>query len=171
MFQNLRVGTPLYVLHKNELKLEVGEVISVTPPRPQQIQNFNMGVLPPQQTVIDVEVKLDGGVVKIPNLLTSLSITDCSNGVVVSDSRESMLNEVAVLKGNSQKILNSIDQHKEIVRKCDEVLAELNPQIRQEAEWSKEIGSLSSRVGGMEESIRRMEAMLTHTLDDKPKEK
>ena len=171
MFQNLRVGTPLYVLHKNELKLEVGEVTSVTPPRPQQIQNFGMGVLPPQQTVIDVEVKLDSGVVKIPNLLTTLSITDCSNGVVVSDSRESMLNEITVLKGNSQKILNSIDQHKEIVRKCDDLLGELNPQIRQEAERSKEIESLSARVGGLESSIGRIEALLTRTLDDKPKEK
>ena len=90
---------------------------------------------------------------------------------MVSDSRESMLNEIAVLKGNSQKILNSIDQHKEIVRKCDDLLGELNPQIRQEAERSKEIESLSARVGGLESSIGRIEALLTRTLDDKPKEK
>ncbi len=167
MFQNLRTGTPLYVLHKNELKLEVGEVVSVTPPRPQTIQNYTVGVLPPQQTVVDVEVKIGDNTIKIPGLMTTLSITDCNNGVVVSDSRDAMLSEVSIIKGNSQKILNSIEQHQEIVKKCDELLQELSPQIKQDAERAKEMETLDKRVGGLESSMARIENMLVQALEPK----
>ena len=71
------------------------------------------------------------------------------------------------MKANSQRVIDSMDQHKEIVRKCDELLQELNPQIKQEAERSKEIESLANRVGGLESSIGRIEQMLTRSLETK----
>ncbi len=169
MFQNLRSGTPLYVLHKDTLQFETGEVISVSPARPQTSQNYGIGIMPPQQMVIDVEVNLGGKNIKIPNLLTNLSITDCDNNVVVSDSREVLSTEVSVLESNSQKILDSTDYHKDRVQKCQELQQMLNPQKRQDAERAKEIETLAQRVGGLEGSMGRIEGMLSQFLKGKNK--
>ena len=168
MFQNLRVGTPLYVLHKNELKVEQGIVTFVSQPVNQlgQVVYGNM-----QPATVDISMQVGETPIELKKIPATLSISDCGNNRVMSESRESISTEVAILKANSQKALESIEHHKDVVRRCDEVLAELNPQIRQEAERSKEIESLSQRVGGLESSIGRIEALLTRSLDDKPKEK
>ena len=172
MFQNLREGTPLYVLHKNEPKVEQGEVISVTPPVPQFGQTtFNAGIMAQQSMTVDVKIKSGEKTIELQKLPATMSIADYGNGLVVSENREAILNEISVLKNNSQRVIDSVDQHKELVRKCDELLEELNPQIRKEAERSREMESISKRVGGLESSMKRIEEMLSRSLEHKTKEK
>ncbi len=71
------------------------------------------------------------------------------------------------MRTNSQKVLDSIEQHKDIVRKCNELLQEINPQIKQDAERAKEIEELAQRVGGLENSISDIKGLLVQTLKDK----
>jgi hypothetical protein len=170
MFQSLRKGTPLYVLHKNEPRLEVGEVTFVSNPTAQFGQSYQMGNLMGQPpTTVDVNIKVEGQEkpIEIKQLPASLSIADYGNGMVISESKESILNEIGLLKSSSQKVIDSIDQHRKIVQKCDTLLQELNPQIKQEAERSREIESLSKRVGNMESSMGRIEEMLSRALNNK----
>jgi hypothetical protein len=164
MFQNLRVGTPLYVLHKNELKIETGEVTFVSQP----VNQFGQVVFANSQpATVDISMQVDGKPIELKKIPATLTISDCGNNRVVSESREAISTELSVMKANSQRVIDSMDQHKEIVRKCDELLQELNPQIKQEAERSKEIESLANRVGGLESSIGRIEEMLTRSLETK----
>ena len=164
MFQNLRVGTPLYVLHKNELKIETGEVTFVSQP----VNQFGQVVFANSQpATVDISMQVDGKPIELKKIPSTLTISDCGNNRVVSESREAISTELSVMKANSQRVIDSMDQHKEIVRKCDELLQELNPQIKQEAERSKEIESLANRVGGLESSIGRIEQMLTRSLETK----
>lgn len=169
MFQSLRNGTPLYVLHKNEPRLEVGDVTFVSNPTAQFGQSYQMGNLMGQPTTVDVNIKVEGQEkpIEIKQLPAALSIADYGNGMVISESKEAIINEIGLLKNNSQKVIDSIDQHKQIVLKCDELLQELNPQIKQEAERSREIESLSKRVGNMESSMGRIEEMLSRALNTK----
>jgi DNA repair exonuclease SbcCD ATPase subunit len=120
-------------------------------------------------TTVDVNIKVEGQEkpIEIKQLPASLSIADYGNGMVISESKESILNEIGLLKSSSQKVIDSIDQHKKIVQKCDTLLQELNPQIKQEAERSREIESLSKRVGNMESSMGRIEEMLSRALNNK----
>lgn len=172
MFQSLRIGTPLYVLHKNEPKVEQGEVIFVSNPVPQFGQTtFSAGIMTPQPMTVDVKIKSGEQTIELQKLPANMSIADYGNGMVVSESRDAILNEISALKNNSQRVIDGIEQHKEIVRKCDTLLEELNPQIRKEAERSREIEALSTRVGGLESSLGRIEELLTRSLDSKPKEK
>ena len=164
MFQNLRVGTPLYVLHKNELKIETGEVTFVSQP----VNQFGQVVFANSQpATVDISMQVEGKPIELKKIPATLTISDCGNNRVVSESREAISTELSVMKANSQRVIDSMDQHKEIVRKCDELLQELNPQIKQEAERSKEIESLANRVGGLESSIGRIEQMLTRSLETK----
>lgn len=166
MFHSLRIGTPLYVLRKNEPKLEVGEVTFVSQPVNQFNQPFYGGTQP---TTVDIKIQIGDKPMDFQKLPATFTIADCGNGVVVSESREAISNEINILRQNSQRILESTDQHKAIVRKCEELLQELNPQVRQEAERAKEIESLGNRVGGLEMSLERIEGLLIQSLKSKTK--
>ena len=166
MFQNLRIGTPLFVLHKNEPKLEVGEVTFVSQP----VNPFGQPVYAGNQpATVDVRIQCGEQPIELQKLPATLSIADYGNGMVISESRDAISNEVAILRQNSQRILESTEQHQSIVRKCDELLQELNPQARQAADRQKEMDALSKRVGGLEDSMERIEGLLIQSLKGKNK--
>ena len=168
MFQSLRIGTPLYVLRKNEPKLEIGEVTFVGQP----VNQFNQPVYGgTQPATVDVNIQIGDKPMNLQKLPAMLTIADCGNGIVVSESREAISNEINILRQNSQRILESIDQHQAIVQKCNELLAEINPQVKQEAERAKEIESLGNRVGGLENSLAEIKGLLIQSLNTKTKEK
>lgn len=166
MFQSLRIGTPLYVLHKNEPKLEVGEVTYISQPTNQFGQPVYGGTQP---STVDVRIRCGEQPIELQKLPATQTIADYGNGMVISESREAISNEVAVLRQNSQRILESTEQHTAIVRKCDELLSELNPQVKHEAERQKEMDALCQRVGGLESSMERIEGLLIQTLKGKTK--
>jgi hypothetical protein len=166
MFSNLRIGTPLYVLHRNDPKLEVGEVIFVSQPTPQLGTTYNAGYpMPTPKMLVDVKIKTANGDVELQKLPAELSIADFSNGMVISESKDAILNEVDVIRKNRVHIIESVEQHKCIVEKCDVLLAELNPQIRQEAERTKEFDSLKQEVGGLKGDLAELKGMLSKLLN------
>ena len=175
MFQSLRIGTPLYVLHKNEPKLEVGEVIFVSQPVNQFGQTiYQQGIMNPAPATVDIKIKSNDKTIELQKLPANMSIADYGNGMVISESRDSIINELGVLRQNSERIIASIDQHKDIVSKCDALMQELNPQVKQDAERQKEmlalgerVGGLGERVGGLEKSMQNIEGLLTQILDSK----
>lgn len=165
MFSNLRIGTPLYVLHKSEPQLEVGEVIFVSQPTPQFGTTYNAGYPMTPKMLVDVKIKTANGDVELQKLPAELSIADFGNGMVISESKDAILNEIDVLRKNSVHIIESVEQHKGIVSKCDTLLAELNPQIRKEAERTKEFDSLKQEVGGLKGDLLELKGMLSKLLN------
>lgn len=168
MFQSLRNGTPLYVLRKNEPKLEMGEVTFVSQPVNQFGQPVYGGTQP---ATVDIKIQIADKQMDLQKLPATFTIADCGNGIVVSESRDAISNEINILRQNSQRILESTEQHKAIVQRCNELLAEINPQVKQEAERTKEIESLSQRVGGLENSLADIKGLLIQSLNTKTKEK
>jgi hypothetical protein len=166
MFSNLRIGTPLYVLHKNEPQLEVGEVTFVSQPTPQFGTTYNAGYpMPAPKMLVDVKIKSANGDVELQKLPAELSIADFGNGMVISESREAICNEVDTMRKASIRVIESVEQHKSIVDKCDALLAELNPQIKQEVERTKEFDSLKQEVGGLKDNLLELKDMLSKLLN------
>lgn len=166
MFSNLRIGTPLYVLHKNEPQLEVGEVTFVSQPTPQFGTTYNAGYpMPAPKMLVDVKIKSANGDVELQKLPAELSIADFGNGMVISESREAICNEVDTMRKASIRVIESVEQHKGIVDKCDALLAELNPQIKQEVERTKEFDSLKQEVGGLKDNLLELKDMLSKLLN------
>ena len=166
MFSNLRIGTPLYVLHKDEPQLEVGEVTFVSQPTPQFGTTYNAGYpMPAPKMLVDVKIKSANGDVELQKLPAELSIADFGNGMVISESRDAICNEVDTMRKASIRVIESVEQHKGIVEKCDALLAELNPQIKQEVERTKEFDSLKQEVGGLKENLLELKGMLSKLLN------
>lgn len=163
MFQNLRKGAPLYVLHKNNLELEFGEIINVTPPQPIYNHGYQNGQYLPPKMGVDIQVSINGNNVNLQKVPADLSVAD-DNGMILSETREAILTELDIIKKESQKIVDSRDFHAERVAKCDALAEELNPNLKKEAEQAKEINDLKQQVNDLSAGLGDIKTMLSEVL-------
>ena len=168
MLSGLRPGTPVYVLYKNEPRIAVGKVAQVSGQYSQQF-NFqqpinlnNMGML------VDIAIEVDGKTEPFPRIPINSTIAEFpEKGVVISETREGMLNEINVIRGASQTAIDQVDIHKRIIASCDQLLFELNPQLKHEQEQAGKIARLEEQLAGMSEQIAALTGMLSKSLVSK----
>jgi len=86
------------------------------------------------------------------------------NGVVVSESRQSMLSEIDAMLRNSRGIIDSVDYHKRVVEACEAMQKELNPELQRESERDSRLSSLEGKIGGMESSLSKLAEMVSKAL-------
>lgn len=164
MFQGLRQNGLFYILEKgDEIKLRVGQVVSVSNPQPKygQFGAPNFGSQP--EMTVDVRVKVDEETMEFKQLNATASIANSGN-VVVSDSKDAMSAEVEGLLRTSKAIIDSVPYHEKMLVACDSVLRDLNPSFKKEKEQEEKIGALEEKMVGIEGTLSDMMSMLSNAL-------
>lgn len=169
MFSGLRQAGLFYILEKGEeLKLKIGQVISVSNPQPKYGQ-YNYGSQP--EMTVDVRVKVDEETLEFKQLNANASIAN-SGSVIVSDSKEAMNAEVEGLLRTSRGVLDSVSYHEKVLTSCDAILRELNPSFKKEKEQEEKMSMLEDEVIGIKDTLGEMMNMLSSALGhSKPKSK
>ena len=146
MFQNLRAGNQVYILHKDgHPSMDMGSVVSVSMPVPKY-------QVPPvfgqqQEMVVDIVAKVNNADTTFQKLPASADIADFgSSGIVISASREAMNAEVVSLKNKSIDAINSVDYHKGVIDGCDIILSGLNPEYAERQQQQAEINDLKAQM-------------------------
>lgn len=161
MFQGIRNSSPIYILHKTEPRLEVGEVVSVSNPLTQYgATAFPAGF---GSRTVDIKVRINETVHDFKGLPAEASIADSGAGMVVSESKDAILNEIDGFSKNSERALAEVEHHRAVVEECRKMREALNPQLKKEAEQALEIESLKR---GMAE-IKSMIEALGHSQSKK----
>lgn len=161
MFSGLRQGTTLYVLDKSqEPRVTMGYVERISTPHPMY-QNYNPSVSfgANLQTAVDIVVKL-GDERKEFVGVPSTAIIHSYGDYVISESKDSMIQEVNAMMQNSKSILSNIEQHKSNIIACEKILKELNPVYAKEQERDEAIDSLTKQVNSMQDILARLEQKL-----------
>lgn len=170
MFGTLRAGSLLYILNKGEEpNLKVGQVLSVTPPRPKV--NSTMMPLNPMQMeqVIDINVKVGDDTKTFSNVNTALSIVDTgANNYVISDDKQAITNEVEAFGTLSQNALNSVPYHRKVVAACKQMMIDLNPSLQKEADRDTKIGNLEKELAEMKNGFAELTNLLRGALKPAP---
>ncbi len=162
MFQGLRQNGLFYILEKGEeLKLKIGQVVSMTNPQPKYGQ---FGYAGQPEMVVDVKVKVDEETMEFKQLNANSNIAN-SGSVIVSDSKEAMSAEVEGLLHTSRGILDSVSYHERVLASCDGILRELNPSFKKEKEQEEKIGMLEEKMVGIEGTLTNMMSMLSSALE------
>lgn len=169
MFSGLRQAGLFYILEKGEeLKLRIGQVISVSNPQPKYGQ-YSYGSQP--EMTVDVRVKVDEETLEFKQLNANASIAN-SGSVIVSDSKEAMNAEVEGLLRTSRGVLDSVSYHEKVLASCDAILRELNPSFKKEKEQEEKMSMLEDEVIGIKDTLGEMMNMLSSALGhSKPKSK
>ena len=164
MFQGLRQNGLFYILEKgDELKLKVGQVVSVSNPQPKYGSQFSVTAFGQSEMTVDVRVKVDDETMDFKQLSANASIANSGN-VVVSDSKDAMSAEVEGLLRTSKGILDSVPYHEKVIVSCDAILRDLNPTFKKEKEQEEKIGALEEKMVGIEGTLNDMMSMLSSAL-------
>lgn len=167
MFQGLRQNSLFYILEKGEeLNLKIGNVVSVSNPQPKYNQYNPSQAFAQPETTVDVKVKVGEETMDFKQLPSNMSIANFGqNGVVVSESKEAMSAEVESMVRTSRGILDSVPYHEKVLKSCDVMLRELNPQFAKEKEQEEKISALEEKMGSIEGTLDEMMGMLSKALN------
>lgn len=164
MFQANRQGNLFYILEKGEeLRLKIGQVVSVSNPQPKYGSQFSVPAFGQSEMTVDIRVKVDEETLDFKQLNANASIAN-SGSVVVSDSKDAMSAEVEGLLRTSKAILDSIPYHEKMLGACDNILRDLNPSFKKEKEQEEKIGALEEKMVGIEGTLNDMMSMLSSAL-------
>ena len=155
MFQALTQGMPLYILYKNEPRVDEARIISVNT-HPQQATPTNpMAIL--NGPVTDIVVSVDGKTLPpFQGLQPSAMIaTFSSEGMVISEDKTLIDNEIKSLEESHQRIVDGYESSKEMVEKCKALRLKINPDKQKEAAHAQEIARLQGEISEMKEMLMR----------------
>ena len=163
MLYGLRQGAPLYVLYKTSPKVETLEVVSVSNPVPQ-FPTYTAGAPVSQPMRIgDIQARRGDETVKCEKGPADVPIADFgpTSGIVLSESRDAILSEIASLKKASERALAEESKHRHIVTECEKMEKELNPALVKEAENTQRLDNLEQRLDGLTNGMASLDGTLS----------
>ena len=164
MFQGLRENGTIYILDKTNIvpKLSVGIIEKMsdvysrygTPTMPMMGQ--------PMDGVIDFTLRIGNDTAELKKIPANQSVCSPEGqpNIVVSDNREAILAEVAIIRRQRQEVVDAYEPSVKALAACEEMELILNPQLAKEQQREEEINNLKEKIGGIESSLGNIEAML-----------
>ena len=158
MFSQLRQGSQVWILDKSGKtpELKMGQVTNVPQVVPKyNTQNPAMTGFQPEM-VVDIMVKTDTKEYNLKQLHANLQ-TESRDDIkaVISDSQESMLQEVESMSAMSQQIVDSEAYHREVLEKCEQWRRMLNPRYEKEQKRDEQIDALNKRFDAFENKFSK----------------
>lgn len=177
MLSALRPSTPVYILYKNEPRFAVGKVTQVS----NQYPNFGpqqQPLMPGNNVAVDIAIEVDGKIETFPRIPLNTTIAEFPDkGVLISETREGVINEVNAIRSASQAAIDQVETHRRVIVACDQLLFDVNPQLRKEQEQAVEIANLKQQLSDMNgrfdsvtDQLATLTGMLSKSLGKKPKE-
>jgi len=145
-------GATLYILYKNDPRMEKGRVISINTHVPQfnpsQPQAMFGGM------VTDLTVAVGSETVNLAGLPATASVANFPDkGMFVSEDQGMVINELTAMRDNSQRVVDSYDAHKALRDKCDDLLLNLNPEKQKEMQNAKDVAELKGELAELKRML------------------
>ena len=162
MFQGLTQGAIIPVLYKNIPRVADGRVISV---------NTHMPTYNPQQPmalmngpVTDITVQVGNETIPFVGLPANGVVANFpEKGLFLATDRSAILREIEAMASASRQVLASVPDHQKMVTACEDLILQLNPERKKEAQQAQELSDLRGQVA-------ELKTMLSAFLGTKSKE-
>lgn len=148
VFKDIKQGYPIYIFDRNDVTVKTGNVTSVSFPHVSTKISTGM--------VVDVTIDINGASQQYEIKDTS----ECAyvGTTMLSPNIDNILNEVRVLKTQSEEVIKSIDKHQATVDKCSALLTEFDPVFKE-----KQINE--ERLLRIEQSIDKLTSVLETVIN------
>jgi len=152
MFQGLSQGAMITVLYKNVPRVADGRVLSV---------NTHMPTYNPQQPmammngpVTDITVQIGNDTVPFVGLPANGVIANFQDkGIFLSTDKSAVVREVEAMANASRQILESVPAQQKMVKDCEALLLELNPERKKEAQQAEEMNAMRGELAEMKKLL------------------
>ena len=156
-FSNLRSGNQLYILHKDSVPtIEIGKVISISQVSPKYGNMYS------PEMVVDISANVNGQPTNFQKLPALGDIADFGNNIVLSCNKDAMSSEVLSMKQRSVDLINSVELHQNIIKGCDEILTQLNPEIKEKQRQKEENKALRDELNQLKDMFKEFLKVNTH---------
>lgn len=146
MFKDVRPNQTIYVLNRRDVEIHEEKVATVGIP---YIDTRNVGNA---KMVVDVTATdgLGGQHVYVVPDGGNIAFTTDS---VLSLVKENLIAEVEAICTESQRVVDSVEEHKSKLSRCKELLSELKPEIREKRELDNRLNSLESSMSELKDMM------------------
>lgn len=146
-FKELKQGYPIYMLDKDKLEVKCGKVRENSFPRIEQMNG--------QRTmVVDVSVECDGKTATYT--MPEDSCVVYANNLVISTHQQGLTTEVEKMKEEAERILASVDRQEKIISVADDLLAQLNPTLKEKRETEQRFQKIEGRMNGVDDKLDKL---------------
>lgn len=155
MFSGLNQGSRVYILNKtNGIEFKIGEIVGTTTPV-FATDGTNM-------MVVNLKVKVDGSNVDYNNIPANNTSVSYNNGnLIIAESKQTIQSEVEATLQHANYVVEHIEDYKNQITKCEEVLKELNPQFAKDKARDERIAGIETEVAGIKGDIAKILAAVT----------
>lgn len=168
MLSALRAGTPIYLLYKDGMRYAAGTVQQISGQYPNTAMNYQQPFAPGSNILVDITVDVGGKTETFQRIPLNSSIAEFpEKGVLVSETREGIINEVTAMRNTRVAAIQQMPKLQQEVEACDNLLLELNPQLRKEQEQAGKIARLEQQLAGMSDQIAALTGMISKSLGKK----
>ena len=136
LFKELKGNYPIFLLDRATLSFEQAKVMNVQP----NYQSVNMN-----RIEVNVTIQNKGGKQNTYAVADSEQSAYAGN-LFISTSKDCIINEVNALKNASEEVLSKVDEHKQTVEKCKNLLAELDTSFRDQQKTNERLDQMESKL-------------------------
>lgn len=136
LFKELKGNYPIFLLDRATLKFEQAKVMNVQP----NYQSVNMNRIEVNVTIQNKEGKQNTYAV------ADSEQSAYAGNLFISTSKDCIINEVNALKNASEEVLSKVEEHKQTVEKCKELLAELDTTFRDQQKTNERLDQMESKL-------------------------
>lgn len=169
MFSTVRVNQQIYILDKANGTFEVGTVCEEPKMRFSQMPQNQQFATPYSQPmtvqVVDLKVQTANGTQTLLGLPMDKTVFDNpAKTLFATEDKATMLNELMVLKGQSENHVKQTAYHKEMIGKYEGWIGLLNPEEAEKKRNEEKIASLENGLKQQQEMnlklIEQMQALM-----------
>jgi len=163
MFQGLSQGGTVYLLYRNIPKVADARIVSVNTHLPSYNPQQPLAMM--NGPVTDITIQIGDETIPFAGLPANGVVANFpEKGYFLSTDKSAIIREVEAMSSASKQILQSIPAHEQMVRDCEALLLDLNPDKKKEAEQAKEITALRGE-------IEELKTLLRESMEHQKKEK
>lgn len=171
MLSTLRQGTPVYVIFRNGPRVATAKVAQISSQYPPQF-NIQMGQMGANMSpMFDLTLEMDGKTELFQRIPINTTIAEFpEKGIILSETRDGVINEITAIRGTATSELDKRSFYEQTIANCDQILMDVNPDLKREQEQASKIAKLEEQIAGMSEQIAAMTGLLSKSLGKKKEE-
>lgn len=121
--------------------------------------------------MFDLTLEMDGKTELFQRIPINTSIAEFpEKGIILSETRDGVINEVNAIRSNASSELDKRSFYEQTVTNCDQILLDINPDLKREQEQAGKIAKLEQQLAGMSDQIAALTGMLSKSLGKKKEE-
>ena len=156
-FKDIKTNNTVFILDKNNLKVIPAKVINASQPKIDMSKPNSC--MSGTTLIVDIDLNIEGKTVSY-SIPENLDITYTNTGLVLATDPNKLINEVNLLHQEAKDQLAKNEYQENIINKTQDLLAELNPQLKEKQETDRRLNLMESSMSTMQSDISKITSIV-----------